>query len=471
MRNSLAFRIAYAGMAVGSITLLMTAVLLVFFFHAHIEKHFDTLLFDHIEELVAASSMTPDDELDLNWRPLDPRFNHPESGWYWEISLAGGEVLMNSQSLVDKRLSIVPVRNGDALKTLTKNRMVLSKLLEGGSLQLQQFSGPYGKLLRSQMLKINYPQSNKDLVYIVTGPASEIEQDVWYFLFQVIVCSLVFFFGLVIAVITQVRIAMRPLRSMQQAINDVHQGNAKKLPDDFPGEIQIVVNELNGLLAQSDNLLERAKFNIGNLAHAIKNPLTVIRNEAKKVPGQTGALIEGQAAMIAGNLDRHLAHARAAATLTILGSCASVKEIVEDLRFLMERLHQDRNIRIHTFDLEGRWFRGEVEGLEEMVGNLMDNACKWALDQVWVHAELENERLLLFIEDNGPGVPEKKLGRVLQRGRKLDETVSGHGLGLHIVHDIVDLYGGSLKLERSSHGGLCAILELPAAQGLETVDD
>ncbi|MCK5188844.1 MAG: GHKL domain-containing protein, partial [Methylococcales bacterium] len=400
--------------------------------------------------------------LQLSWQPSDPRYHLPGSGWYWEIRQAG-TVQAHSKSLGNKSLSIVPEYKKERLSEIKNNRLVLAELHESGSLQIQQFTGPDRKLLQGQLLEINLPQTDKAFLYVVTGPISEIEHDVQQFIFQVAIGFLLLFLGLLIAIKTQVRISLRPLRAMQNAINDIHQGKIKKLPNDFPDEVQVVVNELNALLDHTDNLLTRSRLSLGNLAHGIKNPLTVIRNEAKQVFGESSEVILDQTRVISANLDHQLAQARTAATVDLLGSRSNVEEIVEGIRFVLERLYQDSNINIHTSDLKDRWFRGEEQDLEEMVGNLMDNACKWTIDQIWVHAEKDGNRLRLIIEDNGPGIPKNKMSAVFQRGLKLDETIPGQGLGLHIVDDIVKLYDGSLILERSSHGGLCAILELPLA--------
>ena len=169
--------------------------------------------------------------------------------------------------------------------------------------------------------------------------------------------------------------------------------------------------------------------------------------------------------MIAVNLDHYLAQARAAGTDNLLSYRTNIVKVVGDLCFSMDQLYKDKQLTITAHDLGNYCFRGEAQDLEEMLGNLIDNACKWTYDQVWIHAKLDKnkQRVVLFVEDNGPGVPDNQLSNVLQRGRKLDETVSGHGLGLNIVDEITQLYSGSLALEKSSYGGLCAVLDLPAA--------
>jgi signal transduction histidine kinase len=163
------------------------------------------------------------------------------------------------------------------------------------------------------------------------------------------------------------------------------------------------------------------------------------------------------------SVDRYLSQARIAGTAGILGARADVNKIIEDLCFSMERLYEERDLEIQRSGLEGCWFRGEAEDLEEMLGNLMDNACKWARSQVMIRAECADDRLLIVVEDDGPGIPKQRQVEVLERGHRLDEKVPGSGLGLDIAQDIAGLYRGSITLGRTSRGGLSAQLNLPAA--------
>jgi len=191
--------------------------------------------------------------------------------------------------------------------------------------------------------------------------------------------------------------------------------------------------------------------------------LTVIRNEAKAIENERGRVIREQTAAMANSVDRYLSQARIAGTAGVLGARADVKAIIEDLCFSMGRLYEERDIEIQRSGLEGCWFRGEAQDLEEMLGNLMDNACKWARSQVVVRAECADDRLLIVVEDDGPGIPKQRQVEVLERGRRLDEQVPGSGLGLDIAQDIAGLYRGSLTLDRTACGGLSAQLDLPAA--------
>jgi len=442
MRNSLTLRLIATSFAWVGVTLLVSAVLLVVLFRGHIEQRFEALLLDHLEELVSASELTPEGTLQMTWRPSDPRFNRPHSGWYWEI-LQSGVSVARSDSLWRESLKVTEPR------------------IDGIS-QIQKFSGPEDEPLQVLVQDITFPEVEKPLLFVVAGPVANIEDNVWAFTVQVAITLTVLGIGLLLVVWFQVRFGLRPLQALQRALGDIRKGKAQRLPENHPTEVEPVVSELNGLLDHNKALLERARTQVGNLAHALKNPLTVIRNEAKSIENERGRVIREQTAAMANSVDRYLSQARIAGTAGVLGARADVKAIIEDLSFSMERLYQERDIEIQCSGLEGCWFRGEAQDLEEMLGNLMDNACKWARSQVLVRAECAKDRLLIVVEDDGPGIPEQRQVEVLQRGHRLDEKVPGSGLGLDIAKDIAGLYRGSITLDRGSSGGLRVKLDLPA---------
>ncbi len=442
MRNSLTLRLVSTSFAWVGATLLVTMVLLVVLFRGHIEQRFEAQLLDHLEELVSASELTPEGALQMTWRPSDPRFIRPHSGWYWEI-LRSGVSVARSDSLWRESLKVTEPRIGDVP-------------------QIQQFSGPEDEPLQVLVQDITFPEAEKPLLFVVAGPVADIEDNVRAFTAQVIITLTVLGIGLLLVVWFQVRFGLRPLQELQQALGDIRKGKVQRLPGNYPVEVEPVVNELNGLLDHNKALLERARTQVGNLAHALKNPLTVIRNEAKAIENERGRVIGEQTAVMANSVDRYLSQARMAGTASVLGARADVKAIIEDLCFSMERLYQERELEIQYSGLDRCWFLGEAQDLEEMLGNLMDNACKWACSQVLVRAECADDRLLIVVEDDGPGIPEQRQVEVLERGHRLDEKVPGSGLGLDIAQDIAGLYRGSITLGRMPSGGLRAQLDLPA---------
>lgn len=442
-RSTLSFRLIASSVVWVAGSLLAAGFLLVFLFRDHIERRFDAQLYDHLEELVAASEISLRGTLELTWVPSDPRFNRPHSGWYWQIQ-RGNEVVAESASVWRSRLEIAePNRDG--------------------SPAIQQFVDPRGEDVRALVQSITLPETETPFTFIVAGPVTDIADDVREFTSKLAITLGVLGLGLLGAVLVQVRFGLRPLRALQRALSDIRTGNLDRLPAGFPDEVQPVAHELNALLDHNAVVLARFRTQAGNLAHALKNPLTVIRNEAREFKGNSGEVMRDQVTVLTRLVERHLSQARIAGSGSVLGTRTSVEKTSEDLRFSMQRLYEDRALDIRIGPVAGLWFKGDAEDLEEMMGNLMDNACKWARGQVVVSGERSGGQLLITVEDDGPGIPEPRMNEVLKRGRRLDESVPGSGLGLHIVLDIAEHYQGGLGLRPSTLGGVRAELELPAA--------
>jgi signal transduction histidine kinase len=425
------------------IALIVTAALLGRFYREHIEGHYDAHVYTHVEELVASVDTAPDGSLMLTREPTDPRFYRNNSGWYWEI-LTANESIARSPSLDDQRLNLESI-----------------KFEENHNIQV--ILGPSGERLRAHVVHVSYPNENGSITIAATAPEIQIKDDVKDFFAHIAASFLVLGIGLSVAVVMQVTLALKPLNAIRTAISDVRAGKLGRLPHDFPSDVQPLVDELNFMLDHNETLLKRARNQLGDLAHAVKNPLTVIRNEARDIPGKQGSLILEQSHMMSSNIDHYLSRARIYGQQDAIGYRTSVKSVVEDLSFAVSQIHKDRNIKMRLLCREDKWFRGEAQDLEEMAGNLLDNAFKWAKTEVAVSCSSDHNRLALIIEDDGPGIAEDELDTITRRGKRLDENTPGHGHGLGIAEDIADLYGGSLKLGRSNMGGLKAELNLPAA--------
>ena len=443
MRRSLTARIILLSIFWITIALLATAILLGRLYRVHIEEHYDAHVFTHVEELVAAIETSPEGERRLHSEPTDPRFHLLNSGWYWEVLIAG-ELMEKSPSLGDQQLDLTGLN-----------------LIESHG--VQTIYGPDQQQLRAQLINTTYPHDIGSLTFLATAPVMQITDDVHEFVFHIFINFLVLGIGLSIAVVVQVRVALRPLKAIRSAISDVQAGITQRLPQDFPSDVQPLVNELNFLLDHNELLLKRARNQLGDLAHAVKNPLTVIRNDARSMESKQGQLILDQSHVMAGSIDHYLSRARIYGKKDAIGYRTSVEPVIDDLIYAVQHIYQDRGIEFQLSGLGEHWFRGEAQDLEEMAGNLIDNACKWAKSQVVVQCVTEQDRLVLVIEDDGPGIAEEDIEDAMQRGRKLDESYAGHGHGLSIVKNIADLYGGTLKLGKSPLGGLRAELDLPAA--------
>jgi signal transduction histidine kinase len=283
--------------------------------------------------------------------------------------------------------------------------------------------------------------------------------------------------GLVLAAGMQVWVGLAPLRALRQALGQVHSGKSQRLEGQFPTELTPLIDDFNQVLAQHAQVVERARTHAGNLAHALKTPLTVLANaadaasaaKAGSAPGDAATelalLVNEQVAIARKQVNYHLARAQASAANRMPGVHTVLQPIVEGLVRVMQRIHAERALDIQVGPLEPAWcFRGEAQDLQEMLGNLLDNACKWAARRVVVQAALEPQGLVITIDDDGLGLPAEQRAVVLQRGVRADEQVPGSGLGLAIVDDLARLYGGSVALQDSPAGGLRAVLTLPATR-------
>jgi signal transduction histidine kinase len=276
------------------------------------------------------------------------------------------------------------------------------------------------------------------------------------------------FAGVLLAILIQVRFGLRPLARIQRALSSIRSGESRRLEGNYPTEIQPLARELNALIDHSETLIERAQTHVGNLAHGLKTPLSVLANEARRADTPLAALVDRQANLMRQQVEHHLARARAAATSSILGARTEVAPVLNDLKRALSRIYAEQGIEIEVDCADHVIFRGARHDLEEMLGNLMDNACKWAAGKVRVHCARQEERLTLTIEDDGDGLHRDQRAEVLKRGRRLDESVPGTGLGLSIVSDLASLYNGRLELGEGELGGLQATLILPATAASKT---
>ena len=238
----------------------------------------------------------------------------------------------------------------------------------------------------------------------------------------------------------------------------------------FPAEISPLIKELNAVLESNQEVVDRSRTQVGNLAHALKTPLSVVINEARASHDPGSAKIVEQTELMRRQVNHYLDRARIAAQTDVIGVVTEVEPVVDRLVRVMSRLHDERGIKLISDIPDQARFKGEQQDLEEIVGNLVDNACKWARTKVLVGATYkppngldEPGQLAIRIEDDGPGLTPAEIEEATTRGHRLDETKPGSGLGLSIVSDLVTMYRGTLRLDRSRSGGLLADVELPAA--------
>lgn len=449
--NSLAARLIAAAAIWAMLALAVGGFVLSNAFRNAVQGNFDSTLENDMGGLIAAAEPDPQAGVILQDRFINRQFDRVYSGLYYQIRPVqpgpGGQI---SRSLFDQALTITP----DGTR---------------GTIAYGFAMGPENQHLRVLSRRVEFPaadtpQPNDTHAYIITvaGDLSAVEAEISAFDGTLIWSFLLLGLGLMIAVFLQVRVGLLPLRRLQESLARIRNGSAQRLEGRFPAEIAPLAAELNSLLEHSNEVVARARTHVSNLAHFLKTPLSVLASEAQAQPGTLSDQVSRQVETMRRQVDHYLARARAAGSVNVLGNRTQVAPVLNDLARVLGRIHAERAIVIDCDCSPDLFFRGERQDLEEMAGNLMDNACKWAARQVQVRAIKAGPLFTLIVEDDGPGLSPEDRNRVGERGERLDETVPGSGLGLAIVRDISKLYAGSLALGASPLGGLEVRLGLPA---------
>lgn len=386
----------------------------------------------------------------------EPQFQIPLSGWYWQIVKVDSEkdtdaVLRVSRSLYSAKLPHL-------ISPTDPNRQ--SDTSDGYMI------GPDSRRLRILEQMIDLGDDNRFYIS-VAGNAAEIDGQTRNFNTAVTLTFLLLGIALIASTIIQVRFGLQPLARLRRNVTAIRQGEADSIVEAFPEEVAPLAHELNQLLEANREIVNRARMQVGNLAHALKTPISVLINEAEPDQSPLAEKLREQTGIMKDQVQYYLDRARAAARAASIGSVTEIDPVLSGLLRTFPKIYRDRGV---TFDLSGDTglrFRGERQDFEDMVGNLVDNAAKWANSRVGIAVSLQladtgaPQKMELIIDDDGPGLPEASRSEVTRRGRRLDETKPGSGLGLSIVVDLAGLYHGSFRLDESPWGGLRAILVLP----------
>lgn len=453
--GSLRFRLLAATLAALSLALVLAGLLLAGLFRDHVMRQFESALTTQLDQLTARLELDASGQPQIDAQRLsDPRWQRPYSGLYWQLDQLSADgqtraAVLRSRSLWDQRLELV----ADALAD--------------GSRHVHQASGPQNQplLLVERTLRIGEaPSAGWRLV--VAGDLAQTEQAVRDFNRSLALSLALLGLLLVLAALAQVTVGLAPLKALQRALNQVRDGQAPRLQGAFPDELQPLVQDFNTVLDRNAEATARARTQAGNLAHALKTPLAVMAQAAGDASERSSlpALVAEQVAVAQRQLDWQLARARAAATQGLPGQRTALAPVLQGLLRVMGKVHAARHLQWHAPAPGGdALFAGESQDLQDMLGNLLDNAARWASREVAVTAQRNANELLITIEDDGPGIAPERRGAALTRGTRLDESAPGSGLGLHIVAELAGLYGGTLALDDSALGGLRVRLSLPAA--------
>jgi signal transduction histidine kinase len=327
--------------------------------------------------------------------------------------------------------------------------------------------GPGGEEVQVLESEVYLDEANGAARFRVTGNLTELDTKIGAFERQIYLYLFLFGAGMIAINALAIRFGLRPLDRVRHALTDITAGTADRLEGRFPDEIEPLVSEMNTLIENNRSIVERARTQVGNLAHSLKTPLAVLTNESTAIGGTKGKLVADQARSMQSQIDHYLQRARIAAQRNTITHRTNTVETLDRMVRVMAKLNQDKAVSYSKPDTEFV-FAGEKEDFEEIMGNLLENATKWAKSKVEVRIDDSGERdgrplMRVTISDDGPGIPEEKAKEVLKRGRRLDEETPGSGLGLSIVSELVSEYGGRLELAKSHMGGLSAIVELRRA--------
>jgi len=407
---------------------------------------FDTQLVFVLNSMIGSSEIGPDGEVRFNRPPADQRFVEPYSGLYFQISGAGADTFA-SRSLWDRRLRV-----------LDSHTDIKPHLYDS-----DEFSGPgHADPLRVAERDAILPGSKVRWRFQVAQSRETINEQIHHLRSTLFWSFLALGIGLLLLATLQTFYGLWPLRRVRNEVADIRSGEKTRISDEFPAEVRPLTEEINQLLAHSEAQAEEARRHAGNLAHALKTPLTVITNAATASAPDLADTVCREALAMRRQVDHHLARARAIGRRAAAQSRATVWESLEAVQRAIDRLYE--NVTVDIAGDHRAQVRVERQDLDEMLGNLVENAAKYGGGRVFVTVEPKGAQVDILVEDDGPGIPEERRGELFTRGARLDTTGKpGTGLGLAIVRDVAEIYGGTIRLEESEDlGGLLARLSLPS---------
>ncbi len=445
MTGSLRRRLLAGTLAWVALTLAVAGWGLTALFRDHITQQWQAQLVMQLDQLSGA----------LDWGQgglqvgamSEARFAQPLSGWYWQVDRLGDapqRAIARSRSLWDQTLTLPPAA--------------------GSGDQLLHLRDAQGQPLLAVSRTLELPDEDAPaLRLVVAGDEKSIAEPIARFRRLLLFALAVLAAGLLLAVWLQLRLGLQPLQRLREQLAGVRAGSIDQLQGRFPQELAPLAEEFNHVLRENAEMVQRARAQAGNLAHAVNTPLTILTNAAGQDDTPLAALVREQVQLARRQVDWHLARARAHAAVRATGLATPVLRPLQALAHTMGRLHAQRGVafEIDAGAEDGR-FRGEAQDLYEMLGNLVDNAGKWARARVVLDVRQVGGELHFTVDDDGPGIPEAERERMFERGVQLTDTRSGSGLGLDIVRSLAQTYGGRIEALASPLGGLRMLLVLPA---------
>lgn len=447
--NSLALRLFLSASVWIFFTLFSGGLLLSNIFRETTQKAFEDKLNLFMETLIGASKVDSRSSITVVNQLGDPRFFQPYSGWYWQIN-KGSTTLQRSRSMWDQVLT-------------------MDKRIVGGRAQfidsaLRKESTDGKGVVQSDNLaiiqrEISFPGMDQPLIFMVSGNTEEYEENIAKFNTILISSLFLLGLGLFIAVFLQVRYGLLPLGKIKNSLFKIRNGDATKLEGNYPSEVWPLAEEINNLLDHNEKIVNRARTHVGNLAHALKTPLAVINNQITKE--NKNILVSSQIKVIESYVNKYLKKATTSSDVSVKKSKINIFLCIKKILKIFRKINTDLKFDLKE-DCTGLLVVGNDDDFEEVFGNLLENATKWAKSNISIRIKkVDDSNIKVTIDDDGPGLPKQKMNEVFVRGLRLDEQMPGTGLGLNIVKDIVENHSGKVWLEKSNMGGLRVIISLP----------
>ena len=414
----------------------------------------DDELRDHMQELMSLVDVNAQGQPELYRALSDPRYSQLDSGFSWQISRAGQSLIKSTSASSEA----IPIPR-DRLAVDEVRKLIVE--------------GPHGPMAVFERMYAPEGMAEPPLRMQIDADTAEVDRMLPRFNAPLAVSMVLLALALIAEAALQVAFGLQPMTRLRRALGAIESGKSSKLPRDFPSEVQPLVDDLNNLIEVNAQMVLRARTQAGNLAHALKTPLAVLTDEAYRLEskGQSdpASVILQQCTRMQRQIDYQTARARAAASRSVPGVIAPVLPAVAGIVSAMSRLYAAKNLRFDIDVDEDCVALCDPMDLNEMIANLIDNACKWGAHQIVVrcHADTGAAEIVVIVEDDGQGLPPEKMEVAFKIGERLDERVPGSGLGLPIVRDLAQLYGGEARLEASALGGLKAVLTLPRRRAHE----
>jgi signal transduction histidine kinase len=455
-QGSLAGRLIGVAAIWSALVVIATGYGLSALFRSSTQAAFDRELSVSLDALAATIDRDQAGNLIVPRPPPDPRFTRPLSGRYWRVADVGAsqqlsEFGVKSRSLWDETLA--PPTSLIASTSATPGETKAENMRRGG------------ESLRMAGRVVQLPGRNQSTMLVVAADRTEAVEASNRFDLALGAGLSSLALGILLAIFLQVRLGLEPVRQMGKQLGDIRNGLRERLDDNAPTELAPLARELNALLSHNQAVVARARTQVGNLAHALKTPISVVLNESRQRSGPYAGLVVRQTETMARQVEHYLKRASAAARAETLGARTPVAPVLSDVTRTLSRLFKSDGVKVTADFPETLVFRGEREDLEDLIGNLAENACKYGGGLVEITAaHIGDNQFEIVFDDDGEGLSGDEAVAALKRGARLDESLPGSGLGLSICDELSRAYGGALHLERSPLGGLRARLVLPSAE-------